>query len=137
MKIAVTYENGEVFQHFGHTENFKIYTIKDGAVSEAHVEPTQGSGHSALAGFLAERNVDALICGGIGQGAKNALAQAGITLYGGVVGKADDAVRALLNGTLVYDGDATCSHREHEGGQCGSHDNCGGHDGCASHGCRG
>ena len=94
MKIAVTYENGEVFQHFGHTENFKIYTIKDGAVSEAHVEPTQGSGHSALAGFLAERNVDALICG-IGQGAKNALAQAGITLYGGVVGKADDAVRAL------------------------------------------
>ena len=116
MKIAVTYENGEVFQHFGHTENFKIYTIKDGAVSEAHVEPTQGSGHSALAGFLAERNVDALICGGIGQGAKNALAQAGITLYGGVVGKAHDAVRALLNGTLAYDGDATCSHREHEGG---------------------
>ena len=51
MKIAVTYENGEVFQHFGHTENFKIYTIKDGAVSEAHVEPTQGSGHSALVGF--------------------------------------------------------------------------------------
>ena len=27
MRIAVTYENGQIFQHFGHTEAFKIYDV--------------------------------------------------------------------------------------------------------------
>ena len=52
MKIAVTYENGEIFQHFGHTEAFKIYDIADGKVVSAEVVDTNGSGHGALAGFL-------------------------------------------------------------------------------------
>lgn len=103
MKIAVTYENGEVFQHFGHTENFKIYEVENGKITGAQVIPTQGSGHGALAGFLSERKVEILICGGIGQGAKNALAEAGIKLYGGVTGNADNAVNAFLSGTLQYE----------------------------------
>ena len=77
MKIAVTYENGEVFQHFGHTEQFKIYEIEDGKIISQEITDTNGSGHGALAGFLKERSVDALICGGIGGGAKAALAEAG------------------------------------------------------------
>ena len=52
MKIAVTYENGQVFQHFGHTEQFKVYNVENGAVTASAVEPTNGSGHGALAGFL-------------------------------------------------------------------------------------
>ena len=66
MKIAVTYENGEIFQHFGHTETFKIYDIADGKVVNAEVVDTNGSGHGALAGFLVAHGVDTLICGGIG-----------------------------------------------------------------------
>ena len=103
MKIAVTYENGQVFQHFGHTEQFKIYDVSEGTVTSAQVIPTNGSGHGALAGFLAQNGVDVLICGGIGGGAQAALAEAGIQLYGGVSGSADDAVKSLLAGTLHYD----------------------------------
>lgn len=123
MKIAVTYENGEVFQHFGHTETFKIYEVENGSIVNAQVIPTEGSGHGALADFLAEKQVEILICGGIGAGAKSALAEAGITLYGGVTGTADEAVHSLLNGTLHYNADIACSHHNHEHGghDCGSH----------------
>lgn len=121
MVVAVTYENGNVFQHFGHTEEFKIYEIKDNEISDSKVVGTEGSGHGALAGFLAERKVDVLICGGIGGGARNALEAAGIDLYGGVSGDADEAVKALLAGNLNYNPDVLCSH--HHGGEhsCGDH----------------
>ena len=91
MRIAVTYENGEIFQHFGHTEQFKFYDVEDGQIVKEQVAGTNGQGHGALGGFLRNAGVDALICGGIGGGAKMALANAGITLYGGVTGSADEA----------------------------------------------
>ena len=130
MKIAVTYENGQVFQHFGHTENFKIYDIEEGKIANAVVISTAGSGHGALAGFLSSLGVDTLICGGIGGGAQNALHQAGIRFFGGVQGSADGAVQALLAQQLAYDPMARCDHHdgEHhhgEGHSCGGH--CGGH----------
>ena len=130
MKIAVTYENGEIFQHFGHTETFKIYDIADDKVVSAEVVDTNGSGHGALAGFLVAHGVDTLICGGIGGGAQNALAQAGIRLFGGVSGNADEAVNALLAGNLGYDPDVHCNHHDHhgEGHSCCDH-------GCGSHSC--
>lgn len=124
MKIAVTYENGEVFQHFGHTEQFKLYTEDGGKVTSEQTVDTNGSGHGALAGFLKGHGVDTLICGGIGAGAQNALNDAGIRIYGGVSGKADDAVAALLNGKLDYDPDVYCDHHGHEHGEghtCGEH----------------
>lgn len=117
MRVAVTYENGEVFQHFGRTEQFKIYDIMDGKAEKEEIVGTNGSGHGALAGFLTDLKVDVLICGGIGGGAKEALKEAGIELYGGVSGKADDAVKAFLAGELHYDPDMQCSHHEHEHGQ--------------------
>ena len=129
MKIAVTYENGEIFQHFGHTEAFMIYDIADGKVVSAEVVDTNGSGHGALAGFLVAHGVDTLICGGIGGGAQNALAQAGIRLFGGVSGNADEAVNALLAGNLGYNPNVHCDHHDHEAGHsCGDH-------GCGSHSC--
>ena len=100
MKFAVTYENGQVFQHFGHTGQFKVYEVADGKVVSSAVLPTNGSGHGALAGFLRERGVDTLICGGIGGGARTALAEAGITLYPGASGEADAQLAALLAGSL-------------------------------------
>ena len=135
MKIAVTYENGQVFQHFGHTAQFKIYEVQDGQVASSQVVDTNGSGHGALAGFLNAQGVDTLICGGIGGGARTALAQAGIQLYGGVSGSADQAVEDLLAQKLVFQPDILCSHHEGhgEGHSCGDH-GCGSH-GCGTHGC--
>ena len=133
MKIAVTYENGEIFQHFGHTEQFKVYDVQNSAIVKAEVIDTNGSGHGALAGLLSDLGVDVLICGGIGGGAQMALMQAGIKLFGGVSGSADDAIAACIAGTLSYDPKAKCDHHDHHGQEhtcgdhgCGSH-NCGGH----------
>ncbi len=139
MRIAVCYENGEIFQHFGHTEQFKIYDVEDGKIVREQVVDTNGSGHGALAGFLQALKADAMICGGIGMGAQMALADAGIKLYAGVQGSADAAAKALAEGTLEYDPDATCDHHGHEGGECGHHEGgCGhhGHEGgeCGHHG---
>ena len=120
MRIAVTYDNGQVFQHFGHTAQFKVYDVQDGKIVSSRVVDTNGAGHGALAGFLREAQADTLICGGIGPGARNALANAGIALYGGVTGLADGAVAALLDGSLRYDPDVTCDHHDHRGG-CGEH----------------
>ena len=128
MRIAVTYQDGQIFQHFGHTERFKIYDCEDGAVTLATTVHMDGTGHGALAGALKNMQVDTLICGGIGGGARQALAEAGITLYPGASGSADEAVRALLEGRLQYDPDTTCSHHDHHGeghGDCQGH-SCGG-----------
>ena len=130
MRIAVTYEDGDIFQHFGHTQMFKIYDVENGEVVATQIVDTNGQGHGALAGFLFNGLVDVLICGGIGGGAQMALAQAGIKLYGGVVGNADVAVKAFLNGNLMYTPNITCDHHGegHEHGNCGNH-------GCGSHNC--
>lgn len=132
MKIAVAYENGQIFQHFGHTEQFKLYEAVDGKITHAKVVDTNGSGHGALAGFLMQHGVDTLVCGGIGGGAQAALAEAGIKLYGGVSGDADAAVSALLNGSLGYDPNVHCDHHDHEHGEAGH--SCGDH-GCGKHSC--
>lgn len=128
MRIAVTYENGEIFQHFGHTEEFKVYDVQDGKVVASEVVDTNGQGHGALAGVLTALKADVLICGGIGGGAQMALAAAGIKLYGGVSGSADAAVEALLAGNLDYNPAVKYNHHgEHgEGHTCGEH-GCGGH----------
>ena len=128
MKLAVTYENGQVFQHFGHCEQFKVYSVEEGSVRSSQVVSAAGSGHGALAGFLQNLGVDTLICGGIGGGARTALAQAGIELYPGASGNADEAVDALLKGNLAYDPDTMCNHH-HEGGEHSCH----GHGGSCSH----
>lgn len=133
MRIAVTYEDGNIFQHFGHSEQFKLYDVEDGKIVNTQVVDTNGQGHGALAGFLTGAKVDVLICGGIGGGAQNALAQAGIQLYGGVAGSCDAAVEALLANNLGYNPNVECSHHGHgEGHSCGGH-SCG-ED---KHGCSG
>lgn len=120
MRIAVTYEDGNIFQHFGHSEQFKLYDVEDGKIVNMQVVDTNGQGHGALAGFLTGAKVDVLICGGIGGGAQNALAQAGIQLYGGVAGSCDAAVDALLANNLGYNPNVECSHHGHgEGHSCG------------------
>lgn len=137
MRIAIPYENGEIFQHFGHTEQFKVYDILDGKVAASHVVDTNGSGHGALAGVLSALNVDVLICGGIGGGAQAALAGAGIRLCGGVSGSADAAAEAFAEDRLAYNPHAQCNHsHEHHGENHACEDNGCGRHGCGSH-CKG
>ena len=124
MRIAVTYENGEIFQHFGHTEQFKLYDVEDGKIVNTQVIGADGYGHGALAGFLKAVKADVLICGGIGMGAQMALSDAGIRLYAGVSGSADAAASALAEGNLVFDPEARCDcHEHHHDEDCG-HDHC-------------
>ena len=127
MKIAVTYENGQIFQHFGHTEQFKVYEVEDGSVISSRILGSDGSGHSALAALLDGAGIDVLICGGIGGGAQAALTERGIELCAGASGSADEAVAAYLRGELVNSG-ANCTHHE-QGHGCGEH-------GCGDEGCR-
>lgn len=119
MIVAVTYENGMVFQHFGHTVQFKLYMVENNAVQESRLLPTGASGHGALASLLQAAGVNTLICGGIGAGAKEALAKCGITVYPGVTGNADQSVQALLSGTLHFVPDIQCSHHHENGHTCG------------------
>ena len=137
MKIAVPYDNGTVFQHFGHTEQFKVYDVADGAVTSTEVIGTNGSGHEALASFLKGCSVDVLICGGIGGGAEAALTEAGIKMCAGAAGSADEAVAAYLRGELVNTG-VNCDHHDEEHA-CGGHEDGEACGGCAGgcHGCHG
>ena len=131
MKIAVAYDNGNIFQHFGRTEFFKVYEVEDDKVISSEVIGSNGVGHGALAGLLAEQSVDVLICGGIGGGAQAALAEAGVELCSGAEGDTDQAVEAYLKGELVSTG-ANCDHHHHEEGHsCGDHGE--GHS-CGDHG---
>lgn len=137
MKIAVTYDNGNIFQHFGKTEYFKVYEVEDNKVVSSELIGSNGTGHGALAGLLADQSVDVLICGGIGGGAQSALAEAGVELCSGAQGDADQAVEAYLKGELVSTG-VNCDHHHEEGHSCGDHGdghscggNCGGGCGAA------
>ena len=129
MKIAVTYDNGNIFQHLGRTESFKVYEVEDNKVISSEVIGSNGVGHGALAGLLSGQSVDVLICGGIGGGAQAALQEAGVELCAGAEGDADQAVEAYLKGELISTG-ANCDHHHHEDGHsCGDHEeghSCGG-----------
>lgn len=131
MRIAVAYDKGEIFQHFGHTEEFKVYEVEDNKVVSSQVVGSEGQGHGALAGLLSGKGIDVLICGGIGGGAQAALAERGIELCSGASGSADEAVEAYLRGELQSAG-CTCDHHG-EGHTCGDHED----GGCHSGGCHG
>lgn len=126
MKVAVTYEKGEVFQHFGRTPQFKLYEIADGKVDSGEVIDTNGIGHGALAGSLKDFGAEAMICSGIGSGAIAAMSDAGIKVYAGASGNADDVIASYIAGALPGIGNATCDHHSHE-----AH----GDHGCGSGGC--
>ena len=122
MIIAVSYDNGRIFQHFGKTEKFEYFTAdEDGRLTDSVIKSNGGQGHGALAGILKENKTDVLICGGIGEGALDALAQAGIEVYAGNAGPVESAVVAYLSGQLEKKA-VKCDHHDHgKGHSCGEH----------------
>ncbi len=127
MKIAVTYENGKVFQHFGHTEWFKVYEVENNKITSVTLVSAKGSGHSALAGFLKNMGVSVLICGGLGDGAKTTLAEKDIQFFGGVEGNTDEAVLAFMANKLDFDPEIKCNNVFYHGGECGEQNHYCGH----------
>ena len=132
MKIAVTYKEEEVFQHFGQSEQFKLYEVENDKITSSEIIDTNGNGHGALATFLKEKGIDILICGGIGGGARSALAEADIKLFPGAKGNADLQVESFLKGNLIYDPDTACAHHgeshEHKADCSSGKGSCGGHN---------
>lgn len=126
IRIAATYSDRAIFPHFGRTEEFKLYDIENGEVKRSEVVGSNGVSHGALAGLLAQGGVDVLICGGIGAGALSVLAAQGIQVIPGVSGSADNAVKALLAGTLAASDTPACGchHGDHEEGRCGEGGHC-------------
>ena len=135
-RIAVTYDNGQVFQHFGRTEAFKVYEVEDDKVINSQIVEANGVGHGASAGLLADNTIDVLICGGIGGGAMAALEDRSIEVCAGAQGDTDEVVEAYLKGELETAG-VTCDHHG-ENHSCGDHEaghSCGGgcNGGCGGH----
>ena len=121
MRIALTYQNGNIYEHFGHTKQLKIYDIENKNIKTENIIDVNEKGHGALVGLLLDNFVDVLICGGIGDGAKEALKKANIKPYGGVYGNADSIVNDFINGKLKYNENVQCSHHESYHNSCGEH----------------
>jgi predicted Fe-Mo cluster-binding NifX family protein len=125
MKIAVTTDGEQIFQHFGQCGTFTVFAIDGGKITEKKALDAAGNGHAALAPFLKSAGVDVLICGGIGGGARQMLSEAGIELISGLEGSIDDAVAAYIKGELSDMG-GSCTHHEHEeaGHSCQCENHC-------------
>lgn len=126
MKIAVTssYADNNVFGHFGKCEVFKVFDIEDNKIASSVSVPTNGQGHSMLTGFLNGLGVSVVICSGMGQGAYSMLTESGIKVVRGAKGDIDEAVKSYLDGSLLDNTAAVCSHHHHEHGHdcsCGEH----------------
>ena len=85
MRIAVTYENGQIFQHFGRTEQFKLYDVADGKIINEQVVGTMGAGHGALAGSLKNAQADVLICGEVSAAELKWLCRRLVSLFTAVI----------------------------------------------------
>ena len=126
MKVAITYEKGEVFQHFGHTEKLKIYEIENEEIISENILDTSAHGHELLVKFLKDNNVDILICGGIGNGAKKALEEAHIQLLGGVSGNVQKVIKDYILNKLKYNENVECEHHHNDANNqhCENHKRC-------------
>ena len=112
MKIAITYdkETGNVFQHFGKTQFFKIYQIQDGKIVSSEVIDNGGNGHHELPPYLKALGIETLILGNRGQGAIDAIAASGLKEMPGITGNADNAAELFAKGELKPSFTAKCSH---------------------------
>ena len=122
MKIAVTYENERVFQHFGHAEKFKLYEVNENKIINTKIIDSNGVGHGSICNLLVKNNVNILICGGLGSGAKNLLNENNIKIYAGVSGNADEKVNDFLNGKLEFNNEIKCTHHNHPEHNCNDQD---------------
>ena len=149
MRVAVSYKDGEIFEHFGHCQCFAIYEYGDSVddCTKTLVDCSDRHGHKAMADLMREQQVDAVISGSMGSEARSLLLSYSIVPVAGYCGHADTAADRLVTGQLpVIDGAGSCSggwggcgggcHHD-DGGECGCGGGC--HDddsqegGCCCH----
>ena len=117
MVVAIAQENGTVCGHFGKCASFALFTIEDGKITAQRDLDASAHGHDLLAGFLKENGADAVICGGMGQGAKETLDALGMTAMTGVTGDVRQVAEAYAAGTLVFSDNASCAGHGHHHGE--------------------
>ena len=144
MKIAVTYKDGEIYEHFGHCETFAIYDYEQADVNQVTkvlVDCSDRHGHQAMADLMRQQGVDAVICGNMGAEARALLLTYGIIPVAGYCGDADTAADMLITGQLpIIDDAGACGGGcggcgggcHHDEGGCGCHDE-GSEGGCCCH----
>ena len=130
MKIAVSYKDGEIYEHFGHAKLFAIYDYEGADVTRCTkklVEVGERHGHQAMAELMRDEHVDAVIAGNMGGEAKATLLSMGIVPIAGYAGSADDAADMLILGQLpILQGEGMCAGGCTGCGECG---------GCGDSGC--
>lgn len=119
MKIAVASEQQTVAGHFGHCENFNIFTIEDNKIIQAESIPNPGHKPGFLPNFLNDLGAKVVIAGGMGAGAIQIFTEKGIEIIVGANGDVRTAVEAYLRGELKSTGSVCQEHKHHD--ECGGH----------------
>lgn len=115
MVIAVTYQDGMIFGHFGKSQEFKIYEIENGAVANSKVVDVSNiKGRDARTEYLKSLGSEVLICGGICEKAQAAVSACGIKIYAANSGSADEAVNKYLTGALTQVTGKVCDHHSED-----------------------
>jgi len=117
MRIAVPTRNNVVDDHFGHCENYTVFTIDaDKNIKESEILPSpQGCGcKSNIATVLREKGVSVMLAGNMGGGALNVLNNQGIEVYRGCSGDVRQLVESFLKGNVEDSGEG-CHHHEQHG----------------------
>ncbi|MDD3213559.1 MAG: NifB/NifX family molybdenum-iron cluster-binding protein [Eubacteriales bacterium] len=117
MKIAVACMGTQVAQHFGHCENFRIFTSENRAIATETNIANPGHKPGFLPNFLGDLGVEVIIAGGMGGGAVDIFNERNIEVIVGAEGNARDAVTAYLNGELKSTG-SVCHEHSHAD-ECG------------------
>ena len=118
MKIAMPYQDGVLLEHFGRAKEFIIYNVSDLDPVTSEVIAPEDLSHAAVARALKEHGVDVVLCGSIGEHARQAVEGEHMLIFSGITGAADDVLERFLQGNLeAADGDFAA------GGGCGG---CGG-----------
>ena len=135
IRIAVSYKDGEIFEHFGHSEFFAIYEFDEHDLERSTkrlVDTSAMHGHKDMADLMKREKIDAVICGQMGDEARSLLLSYGIIPVPGYCGDADTAAELLVTGQLPASDGGGCS------GGCGGCSGChGGDEGETSCGCGG
>jgi len=114
MKIGVAKEGNYVSQHFGHCEGFEVFNVEDGVINGRHFVPNPGHRPGFLPPYLADRGVNVVIAGGMGQTAQELFQARGISVVVGAQGSLEDVVNRYIKGELVSTG-SVCTEHQHYG----------------------
>ena len=102
MKIAVTCTEKETIENLADAELFRVYEIENGSIKDSELIRTINAGHRIIAPFLADKSVEALICGKADKQAKRIYSRHGLILYPEQTGTSEETIKNFLNGEFNY-----------------------------------